>query len=215
MDDRLAAGRAVDDVAGDTDNGEPWKRGGRQPPLQTLAHRVLAGPVGVGQPLVDDGDVAVLALLVIGEGAAGDQRDPVRSEKIPLHPGDGQSLLHARPGRVLGGGRAPLAVGVERKIAGDRRGTDAWQRTQPFFERAIERSRPRGLVVAGEGQPHLRAQHVGRADAGCDRDEISEAADEESCADQQDERKGDAGDDQRPLHPVLPSSTGRARGALA
>jgi hypothetical protein len=152
-------------VSRNADDGEPRRRGVGQTPLEALADRVLAEPEGLGEPLVDDGDVAILALLISRERAAGDQRNSVRGEKIPVRPGDGQSLFDAGPGGVLDGGRPPLAVGVERKIAGDRSGPDAGQCTQPLLERAIEPSRPRGLAVADERQPHLRGQHVGRADA--------------------------------------------------
>src|SRR5688500_16764716 len=105
MNDRFASGSAVDDVADNADDGEPRRSGSSHTPFETLAHRVLAGPVGVGEPFVDDRDVAVFALLVIGEGATGDQRNSVGSEKISLRPGDGQRLLHAGPARVFGGGR--------------------------------------------------------------------------------------------------------------
>ena len=168
MDGRIASGRAIDDVARDTDDGEPrsWGCGG-QPPLETLAHRVLAGPIGIGEPFVDDRDIAVLALFVSGEGAAGDERNSVRSKKIPVHPRDGNGLPETGPGRVLDAGRAPITIGLERKIAGNRRGADPGQRAQPLFERAIKPSRACRVAVAGQRQPHLRAQHVGGADARC------------------------------------------------
>src|SRR5919107_813444 len=119
MDGRIASGRAIDDVACDPDDGEPRSRGcGGQPPFETLADRVLTGPVGIGEPFVDDRDIAVLALFVSGEGATGDERNSVRSEKISLHPRDRDGLPETGPGRVLDAGRAPITIGLERKIAG-------------------------------------------------------------------------------------------------
>jgi hypothetical protein len=82
VDRRVASGRAIDDVTCDTDDGEPRSGGrGGQTPLETLAHRVLARRVGVGKPLVDDGDIAVLELFVIGEGAAGGERNSRRQRE--------------------------------------------------------------------------------------------------------------------------------------
>ena len=104
---------------------EPWSR---PAPLQPLADRVLAGPIGVGERWLTMATLRFSRCSSSVKARPGDEPDSVGSEKIPMRPGDGHGLLHPGPVGFSRRERAPLAVSVERKIAGERREPDAGHR---------------------------------------------------------------------------------------
>src|SRR6185295_17290746 len=65
----------VADVAGYTDHGEPGFTC-RRADLDPLANRIRSGPQAPRHRLIDDDDERVLALIVLVELAAGDDRNP-------------------------------------------------------------------------------------------------------------------------------------------
>ena len=114
MNQRRASEWPVNDIVRHADHRQPWLWRIPQPPLHALPDRILAGPEGIRQTLVDDRDVPVLALLVAVEGAPGDERDSIGAEVFPMRPRHGEALRLDRRA-VLGGKRAPLSIRIERK----------------------------------------------------------------------------------------------------
>ena len=110
-----AAERAIDDIAGDADDGHPGRGRGRNAPFHPLANGILTRPEARRQPAADDGDGPRLGLLLGGERAAADNRDAEGFEVLAVRPGDRDAWRDA-PGvaRAIGRERAPFAIGFER-----------------------------------------------------------------------------------------------------
>ena len=210
-------------VADHADNRHPGILGIDLAELNVLSERALAGPVAVRQGLVDDGDALGVRVVGFGEDAALNQRS---AEDVEVSRADvrkfsqgRRSESSARPSILKGSCCArhraadcspPMATPSTPGIVLDAANNFAKERGA-LLRRAIGI----GAGIVGDGNPDLRRDDSVRIEAGLDLQHAPETAEQQACANQQDERERDLGDDQEARYAGVAAAGARAAAAFA
>jgi hypothetical protein len=139
------------DVAHDSDNRPPLLR---RPEADALSDRIFVRPVAAGSGLIDDDDVRGRAVVMLGEAAAAEKRNPECREVVVRD--DARMRSHRRRRRECG--RSALDLEVESGIesaegrgAGECHASDARHRLKPLEQRFVERDHPGVVAVPARG----------------------------------------------------------------
>src|SRR5271154_61188 len=190
------------DVTNNADDGCPGSARGTANQLDVLADGVTLGPIAAGEGFNYERDLLSLGIVVIAEDASFEKRGFQHVEVAGTYRGKFRHWGALRFGDVILDGEGKLSAGgVHRKAVGtsDGRcfhageGTNAAENLAQKLSALLDDSI--GILggIVRERQPNLCSKNAMRVESRTHLGQMRKAAQQQSCADEQNQRQGDFG----------------------